>query len=86
MQFRVLWATNAEERLEQFLANAPDAHVLAEAARTIDQHLLSSPNSFGESRYDTMRVGYEFPFGVQFEVLNDVRSVIVHDIWRIDRK
>jgi len=86
MQFRVLWAPNAEERLEQFLANSTDAHVLAEAARTIDRHLFTFPNSFGESRYDTMRVGYEFPFGVQFEVLNDVRSVIVHDIWRIDRK
>lgn len=86
MQFRVLWTPNAEERLTQFLANASDATVLAAAARTIDQHLLSFPDSFGESRYDTIRVGYEFPFGVQFEVMNDVRTVIVHDFWRIDRK
>ena len=33
-----------------------------------------------------MRVGFVFPLGVQFEVMDDVRTVIVHDVWRIDRK
>ena len=86
MQHRVLWAPDAEDKLEQFLKNASDPSILAAAAREIDQHLITAPKEFGESRYDTMRVGFMFPLGVQFEVMDDVQTVIVHDVWRIDRK
>ena len=86
MQHRVLWAPDAEDKLEQLLRNASDPSILDAAAREIDQHLITAPNAFGESRYDAMRVGYVFPLGVQFEVMDDVRTVIVHDVWRIDRK
>ena len=41
---------------------------------------------FGESRYDAVRVGFVLPLGVQFEVFDDVRTVIVYDVWRIDVK
>jgi hypothetical protein len=30
-------------------------------------------------------VGFVHPLGVQFEVMDDVQTVIVHDVWRIDR-
>jgi hypothetical protein len=86
MQHRVLWAPDAEDKLEQYLKNASDPKFLAAAAREINQHLIAAPHEFGESRYDAMRVGFAFPFGVQFEVMDDVRTVIVHDVWRIDRK
>jgi hypothetical protein len=33
-----------------------------------------------------VRVGYELPLGVQYEVLGDVRTVVVYDVWRIDAK
>ena len=56
------------------------------AAKEIDRHLLTNPHDFGESRYGVMRIGLVWPLGVQFEVMDDVRTVIVHDIWRIDRK
>ncbi len=68
------------------LQAASDAAVLASAARQIDRHLLAAPTSFGESRYDTIRIGFVYPLGIQFEVMDDVRTVIVHDVWRIDRK
>jgi hypothetical protein len=48
--------------------------------------LIAVPNEFGESRYELIRIGFAFPFGVQFEVMDDVRTVIVHDVWRIDQK
>ena len=38
MQHRVLWAPDAEDKLEQFLKNASDPSILAAAAREIDQH------------------------------------------------
>jgi hypothetical protein len=86
MPYRVLWAPYAEEKLEQLLQAASEPPVLAAAARQIDQHLLTDPTAFGESRYDTIRVGFAYPLGAQFEVMGDVRTAIVHDVWRIDRK
>jgi hypothetical protein len=50
----------------------------------IDRHLIADPNGFGESRYDTVRVGFAYPLGVQFEVMDDVHTAVVYDVWRID--
>ena len=86
MMYRVFWSPHAEQRLEHILQNALDSGAIATAARQIDQHLIAAPMTFGESRYDTVRVGFALPLGVQFEVLDDVRTVIVYDVWRIDRK
>lgn len=86
MAYRVLWAPEAEKKLERILAASPDAQALADAARTIDAQLLSAPYEFGESRYEQIRIGFILPFGVQFEVMDDVQTVVVHDLWRIDRK
>ncbi len=86
MRYRVLWAPNAEEKLEALLQAESEPAILAGAARQIDQFLMRAPKSLGESRYDTIRVGFAYPLGVQFEVMDDVRTAIVHDVWRIDRK
>ena len=86
MQFRVLWAPYAEQRLENFLQQSADPNTLAAAARQLDQYLIVAPAEFGESRYEAMRVGFSFPLGVQFEVMDDVRTVVVHDVWRIDQR
>jgi hypothetical protein len=86
MQHRVLWAPYAEDMLERLLQAASEPPLLAMAARQIDQCLMTDPRSFGESRYDMIRIGFMYPLGVQFEVMDDVRTVIVHDVWRIDRK
>jgi hypothetical protein len=83
--FRVFWSPHAETQLTQILAGASDADLVAAAARDIDQRLLADPTAFGESRYDTVRVGFVRPLGVQFDVMHEVRTVIVYDVWRIDR-
>ncbi len=85
MAYRVFWSPFAETRLEQIVQNAPDVPEVAAAAREIDRHLISDPHGFGESRYDTVRVGFAYPLGVQFEVMDDVRTAVVYDAWRIDR-
>jgi hypothetical protein len=86
MKYRVLWSPHAEARLEQMIREASAPAALAGAAREVDQLLLASPTAFGESRYETVRVGFVYPIGIQFEVMDDVRTVVVYDIWRIDRK
>jgi len=68
------------------LRGARDREILAAGTRAIDRQLATDPNSFGESRYETVRVAFVRPLGVQYEVLDDVRTVIVYDVWRINRR
>lgn len=86
MSYRVFWSPTAEARFEKIVNGAIDRALLAAAAKFIDKALAENPNTFGESRYDNVRVGFESPLGVQFEVQSDVRTVIVFDVWRFDRK
>ncbi len=65
---------------------AADPSALASAARVIDGFLLNAPNEFGESRYEFMRIAFVLPLAVQFEVMDDVRTVIVHDAWSVDQR
>lgn len=86
MTYRVLWAPNAEQRLEAMLRESPSQAHIATAARQIDRQLIADPLHFGESRFEAVRIGFVRPLGVQFEVLEDVRTVVVYDVWRIDSK
>jgi len=86
MPYRVFWTPDAEEPIERLLSTAESPDLIAASARQIDQFLMASSVEFGESRYNAMRIGFALPLGVQFEVMEDVHTVIVHDVWRIDRK
>jgi hypothetical protein len=68
------------------LSDRTQQQLLAAAARRIDRQLARDPFNFEESRYDTVRVGFEPPLRLHYEVLSDVRTVIVYDVWRIDSK
>ncbi len=58
---------------------------MRELRRKVDaDHPLSV--GFWRVALDTVRVGFVRPLGVQFEVLDDVRTVIVYDVWRIDER
>ena len=80
------WTPDAEHRLEKILENDPNAHDLAMLAREIDRVLVNAPYELGESRYESVRVGFLLPLAVEYEVLDDVRTVIVFDVWRPGRQ
>lgn len=82
MSYRVFWAPLAEERLARIATAAKNRDLIAATARKLDNTLIASPNTFGESRDEDLRVGFEEPLVVLFEVMEDVRTVIVHDVWR----
>lgn len=84
MSYSVFWAPHAEQRLEEILQDVASQAQCAAAAREIDKQLIAEPLRFGESRFDAVRVGFVRPLGVQFEVLEDARAVIVYDVWRFD--
>jgi hypothetical protein len=86
MSYRVFWSPHAEDQLERLLLGSSDQPRLAEAARGIDQRLAKDPWIFGESRFDAVRIAFEQPLAIHYEVLEDVETVIVYDVWRIDVK
>ena len=86
MRWRVFWSPDAQVRLEQIIEGASDRARLELAAHLIDWYLARYPLDLGESRDDGVRIAYEYPLGIQYEVLQDVDTVIVYDIWSIDKK
>ena len=84
MSYHVFWSTHAELRLEEILQDPQAQAQIAAAARDVDQYLRIDPMGFGESRYGTVRVGFAWPIGIQYEVFEDIITVIVYDVWRID--
>ena len=86
MKYRVFWSPEAELQLAGLLAAAGDQERLKAAVRQMDRSLAIDPFGFGESRADSIRIGFARPFAIQYDVLQDVATVIVYDLWRIDGK
>ena len=85
MRHFVFWAPEADEGLQSLIRSDEADGRVVRAVREIDFWLARGPIDFGESRYDTVRVGFVTPIAIQFDVLTDPPTVIVLDIWRIDR-
>lgn len=85
MPYRVFWSPDAEQRYKSLLAVSGEAAALVEAARQIDQQLHLNPNDLGESRHENIRIGFLGPLALEFEVLEDVTTVIVFNIWNTKR-
>ena len=86
MRYSVAWAPEAESDLEAIVAAAALRSVILEAAQKIDGRLISDPYVFGESRFDRTRMGFVLPLGVEYEVFDDLRHVIVYGVWRVGRR
>lgn len=86
MSYRVFWHPHAEQQFETILTSTANDVAFSNAAKEIDARLASDPMTYGESRYDTVRIGFCRPLGIHYEVLQDVETVIVYDVWRTDRR
>jgi hypothetical protein len=78
----VFWAPDADEKLQSLIRGADQGEDLVRVVREIDVWLARDPLDFGESRYDTVRLGVVAPLAVLFDVLDDPPTVIVLAIWR----
>ena len=72
--------------LDRILEASTDFHVVGSAAKKLDRRLVRNPYTVGESRDGDTRVGFVRPLGVQFEVMDDVATVVVFGVWRTDRR
>ena len=84
MKHRVLWDPHSELQLVRILAEHRDQTRVLAAVHAIDSQLLNAPLEFGESRPESLRIGFERPLAVLYEVLDDVRTVIVYEVWLIE--
>jgi plasmid stabilization system protein ParE len=80
MKYRVLWTPNADEQFDAILQAAVDRVPLAAAARVIDRWLATDPAELGESREYGVRIAFNYPLAVEFEVLEDVKTVVVYEV------
>lgn len=82
MSHFVFWAPDADEKLRALLQEEEQGDAFLRLVREIDFWLARDPLNFGESRFDTVRLGVVAPLAVLFDVLDDPPTVIVLDIWR----
>jgi hypothetical protein len=86
MSYRVFWTPDAERYFKELHAAATGQPLLVQAVSEIDRQLHKDPLEFGESRFENVRIGFEGPLAVHFEVLEDVETVIVFGVWTTDRR
>lgn len=82
MNHVVFWSPEADKTLQTLILDAADRDACLLWIREIDFWLARGPLDFGESRYDTIRLGVVAPLAVLFDGLDDPPTVIVLDIWR----
>lgn len=82
MSHFVFWVPEADERLQSLILEAEGRAHLIRVVREIDFWLARAPRDFGESRYESVRLGVVAPVAVLFEVQDDPPTVIVLDVWQ----
>jgi hypothetical protein len=81
MPYRVFWSPDAERLFKNLYTGSAEPEALTEAADTVDAQLHRNPHEFGESRQESVRIGFQGPLGILCEVLEDVKTVIVFNVW-----
>lgn len=82
MKFTVIWTPRAERELTALWLDAADSRAaMAEAANAIDSKLAAAPLAHGESRSGAVRIMFQPPLVVEYEVFEDDRTVHVLMVW-----
>ncbi len=82
MKYVVLWDARAEADLAAIWLAAADRLAVVRAASWIDNHLERSPLRLGESRASSVhRVAFYSPLGIEFEVIEDDKRVVVQAVF-----
>ena len=81
MNYAVHWLPAAEQELIALWLNSAKRSAVTRATHRLDQQLQHSPNGLGESRPGGLRVHFESPLGVLFQVRPGTRIVEVIHVW-----
>jgi hypothetical protein len=82
MNYQVVWGPRAEVMLADVWLDLPDRNAVASAAAWLDARLLRRPLTLGESRESSVRrVAYHGALGIEFEIIEDDKRVIVQGVF-----
>ncbi|MFO0851889.1 MAG: hypothetical protein U0871_25485 [Gemmataceae bacterium] len=82
MSYRVVWNRWAEDDLATVWLAAADREAVAAATAWLDDHLARLPLDLGEPWASSVhRIAYYGPVGVEYEVIEDDKRVLVHSVF-----
>ena len=82
MSYDVVWGPRAEAMLADIWLAAEDRAAVSSASAWLDAQLARSPLMLGESRESSVRrVAYYRPIGIEFEVVEDDKRVVVQGVF-----
>jgi hypothetical protein len=86
--FRVEWTQEALNELAGvwMLADQAARRAITEATQQIDRQLTTDPFGSSESRTEALRILFESPLGISFEVDQDGRTVQVAGVWFVRKR
>jgi hypothetical protein len=84
MKYRVFWTLVAEQRLAGVWLASTDRNAVTRAAHRLEERLRVDPLHTGEARQSSVvRVVFDQPLGIEFEVIEDDKKVRVLSVWKI---
>jgi hypothetical protein len=84
MNYGVEWPAEAENDLATIWNDARDRNAVTEASAWLDAQLTGDPLHFGEPWTSSVhRIAVSDPIGIEFEVIEDDKRVIVHGVFTI---
>lgn len=86
MKYRVAWTASAQEHLASIWLASRERSPVTSAAARIDDDLREDPHTKGESRSGSVRILINRPLGVQYEVIEEDRTVYVLSVWTTERR
>jgi len=82
MNYQVEWTAEAENDLAALWTAATDRNAVTEASAWLDAPLMTDPLHFGEPWASSVhRIAVDEPIGIEFEVIEDDKRVIVHGVF-----
>jgi hypothetical protein len=84
MNYHVEWTSEAENDLATLWNTAADRNAVTAASAWLDAQLAVDPLHFGEPWASSVhRIAVDDPIGIEFEVIEDDKRVIVHGVFAI---
>lgn len=82
MNYEVVWGPVAEQMLAAVWLATVDRGAVTRASSWLDRQLAVDPLRLGESRESSVRrVAFRPPIGIEFEVIEDDKRVIVQGVF-----
>jgi hypothetical protein len=83
MKYTVVYLPSAEQQLADLWLKAADPVAVSRASDKIDRLLESNPKGLGESRASSLRILFEEPLAVVYDVREADFMVKVWAVWQL---